>query len=39
MKVDDEGRDILNSIVKSTFRVHMSAEMLFPTSQKVAESQ
>lgn len=39
MEVDDEGRDILNSIVKITFRIHLSAEMLFKTSQKLAESQ
>lgn len=32
MKVDDEGREILNSVVKITFRIHLSAEMLFQTS-------
>lgn len=32
MTVDNEGRDILNSIVQITFRIHMSAEMLFQTS-------
>lgn len=29
---DDEERDILNSIVKITFRIHMSAELWFQTS-------
>lgn len=32
MKVDDEGRDILNSIEKTTFRIHVAAEMMFQTS-------